>query len=400
MTPCAIAREPRLCQLVLRLLALFLLAVLASCANEPDDGLAPEFGTDGILIVDSAGRAHGSAVALTPRGGAVIGGTALGPGRPPAEPLVLAKVTSSGKLDRTFGRRGVVSLSGEGPLDRVVVQSNSRIVAASGSTLVRLASNGAQDRSFGESGIVALQVPGEAISTMALSYVDERLVAVVALKEKVVVAKVRLDGTPETLFGQDGIFILDMEARSATVDSRGRAVIGGLQAGAAVIVRLTTAGSLDPGFGERGLVTLPSDPTVVRSLGGSDLAVVSHNSRGMVPDAQVLRLKSDGSQDKRFAQRGVLEVGGGNFAVVDLVGLKGGRFGVIGTWGGGSGGFVSLYEPNGAAVGDANPVDVTDRLENFASGVAVGGRSILLVATAGKAGNERVAVARTIPLAG
>jgi uncharacterized delta-60 repeat protein len=97
-----------------------------------------------------------NALALTPGGKILAGGyNIFAP--------VIARFTSAGKLDTTFGSGGAVTLSSrQGAVTSLALQSNGRVVAAGNdqrgngdtSFLLRLTSNGALHSSFGTGGVV------------------------------------------------------------------------------------------------------------------------------------------------------------------------------------------------------------------------------------------------------
>ncbi|MEA2686710.1 MAG: hypothetical protein QOE93_1905, partial [Actinomycetota bacterium] len=132
-------------------------------------------------------------------------------------------------------------------------------------------------------------------------------------------------GKPDPGFGQNGTFILGTphthdSAWTLALQPDGRIVVGGQQAGSAVVVRLTPAGALDPDF-QGGVVTFPA-LTFPDAQGGGVMAVA------VQPDGRIrvvgtgwreewsggqrfstffqARLNPDGTRDATFAPAGLI----------------------------------------------------------------------------------------------
>jgi uncharacterized delta-60 repeat protein len=125
------------------------------------------FGTKGIATISFLGFDFASAMVIQPNGSIVVGGTAQKSNaiEPPAE-FALARLTSAGKLDATFGSGGKVltafTASGGG-IDSLLLQSNGDLIATGSTdtgkntyyvTLARYLASGALDSTFGSHGIV------------------------------------------------------------------------------------------------------------------------------------------------------------------------------------------------------------------------------------------------------
>ncbi len=123
------------------------------------------FGTDGIVTTDinSGSDDYGMAMALRPDGRIVVAGRSGGD-------FVVARYTTAGALDTTFGNGGIVTTDiSSGSVDygeAVALQSDGKIVVAGFSwiggdadvAVVRYTAAGALDTSFGGDGIVTLDI--------------------------------------------------------------------------------------------------------------------------------------------------------------------------------------------------------------------------------------------------
>jgi uncharacterized delta-60 repeat protein len=203
--------------------------------------LDPTFGDRGIVVVD---HPHGtltklpSAVAIQPDGKAVV---ALSTGPSPNSPsqFYIARYGTDGALDETFGSAGYAladfapdsNVGVEGTRPRVVVQPDGKILLAS-STPIPL------DGHYG-----------------------------------LAVARFCADGTPDLLFGSQGVVRLNLDAEASpthggpptatsvltglALQPDGKIVAGAITSTAGEVfglVRLLADGSLDPSFGNRGRV--------------------------------------------------------------------------------------------------------------------------------------------------
>src|SRR6266542_2229921 len=139
------------------------------------------------------------------------------------------------------------------------------------------------------------------------------------------------DGTLDPAFGGgDGAVYLDLQGRhdwaaAVAVDSAGRIVVAGHSepfegnASDAVVVRLLPDGSLDPSFGNQGIVVVDlgaKNQGVAHGLAvQADGAIVVAGSYGRVGSGVnpwLGRLLGDGSRDRRFGRKGLVlsSVGG------------------------------------------------------------------------------------------
>ena len=331
--------------------------------------LDPSFGSDGRVVTPVGGApaypcANGGAtelidaraktVAAGPGGTLVVGGWATGGAGALA---AVARYTSAGELDRSFGLGGTVLLdpvAGERydesfstVLDVEVLPDGSTLLAelslgadntvpeqAARLTLRKLTPTGAPDASFGGGGLVSTPVNPGIVSQGTWVY-DEKVGLDVAPSGRIVVTLPTLGtldvlaytaaGRPDTAFGQGGRASLDpggdypdhrwAYAKDVVVQPDGRVVVVGRSNFWLVpngshddfaVVRFTAAGTPDTTFGRRGALTLDSG-----LLSGDEANAVALDAQGRIVVTGsinggeglqwgVTRLRSDGSVDHDY----------------------------------------------------------------------------------------------------
>jgi len=232
------------------------------------------------VALDSSGRIVVAGNAYNSRGQDYIG---------------LARLTSSGSLDGSFGNNGevLIPLSGS-ELDGVVIQSNGEIIAAgwentsTGTVLAVLArynANGSLDTSFGSGGLVqtSLGAAGGASFSAVTLQSDGKIVAggrewPTSSNSGVLfaVARFNSNGSLDNSFGSGGQVstsiagncsaIWDTGVHGVLVQSNGMIVAAGtVKIGAAwnsnfevALARYDSSGNLDPTFGSGGVTQTPS----------------------------------------------------------------------------------------------------------------------------------------------
>ena len=131
---------------------------LALVRYNPDGTRNTSFGTGGIVTTDIFGDAdQAEAVAVQPDGKIVVAGLAakiVGT----SSDFVLARYNPDGTLDQSFGSHGIVTkdFGGEDAAVAVAIASNGKIVVAGPASdhiaLARYTTNGNPDLTFGSNG--------------------------------------------------------------------------------------------------------------------------------------------------------------------------------------------------------------------------------------------------------
>ncbi|HWP40130.1 MAG TPA: PKD domain-containing protein, partial [Tepidisphaeraceae bacterium] len=251
------------------------------------------FGTGGsgkVFTDFSLGTDQARSVALTTDGKIVVAGSATVSGR---TRVAIARYTSAGVLDASFGSGGKVStlfIPGTARASSITPLSDGSILVA-GTVLdfstsaqdwvaLRYSASGALDSSFGFSGWVRIDMGGDVESASSLLVQsDGRIVLVGDNSDSAggtsdfALARLLGDGTLDPSFGDSGRVLADFagefdQATSATLQADGRIVVAGLASinGTSCfgVTRFSPDGAVDTGFGTNGLVML--------SFGAGDVA--------------------------------------------------------------------------------------------------------------------------------
>ena len=237
---------------------------------ETNGDLDDSFGTNGVVTTNptpSWDVAYGTA--LQPNGKIVVAGFGT-PGAPFRPRFVLARYTTAGELDPSFGGGGVL-ISRLGTARDVVVQPDGKIVAAgydsSGMALARYRRDGTLDPTFGGDGTVgaprnagafalALQPNGRIVAGGAFDFFAFEVVRFTA------------GGKLDRTFGHDGAVTTDVggseqgvaaiaiqpTGKIVAVGSSGPHEGGEDSAWRFVLTRYRSSGVLDPAFGRAGIV--------------------------------------------------------------------------------------------------------------------------------------------------
>jgi uncharacterized delta-60 repeat protein len=298
------------------------------------------FGSGGVVVIGGASFPNAPAAVIQTNGEIIVAGQFNGlPG--------VARLTSSGALDPTFGNHGIATTS----LDSsevassvgVGLQSTGKIVIGlstlfgandDGFTLVRFKSNGTLDTTFGTGGSVTVAPFNTrflAPSVLSVQSNDE-----IVLAGSRAVARFTANGALDTSFGSEGVASVPFGSiTSIAPESNGDILLGtgsqllgttppqGTNTQGAV-VRLLPDGTIDTSFGIAGQVaTLPSAAAIaVQSNGqivvaGSQIGLVSGSSSRFQPGFGVVRLESNGAIDTTFGTNGGAFVGFTGFPAVN-----------------------------------------------------------------------------------
>jgi uncharacterized delta-60 repeat protein len=305
-------------------LALFLTGLLATAAPARTGDLDPGFaGGAAALLQRSGADLSGAAVAVQGDGRATVAGS-------DGRGFLVARFTARGVLDRSFGRRGRLTLGFHGATAggarAVSLFRDGRILVAGTATLggvrrfavARLQPGGNLDENFGSGGIAVVGPAGAQLEAMALQPEGELVLAgsvPSGPRRAVLVMRLLADGSPDLAFGRGGVVDstgvkLAGRARGVLVLPDGRialaaAVEGGRAARATFLAaRLTPAGAFDPTFSGDGVARVTTTTRRMRGGGAAALAlgrkgrlILGGTARGGGgrEDATVVRLNADGS---------------------------------------------------------------------------------------------------------
>lgn len=263
--------------------------LIALTRYQTGGSLDPTFGTGGIVKSDisfGASQSQGYAVALQSDGKIVVAGSS-------GSYFAVARYTTSGALDATFGTGGVVTTTdfgflnnyGNGGAYAVAVQSDGKIVAAgqyqpfNGKyvfVVARYNANGSLDTTFNTSGFTGAfngsgtcQARGMAIqSDGAIVVVGTGWDGIAGHTDDFFVTRFTSAGKLDSTFNSSGIVSTDLlgsdQALAVAIQSNGAIVVTGrTHQGAAydtALVRYTPAGALDLSFNGTGKVITSAGP--------------------------------------------------------------------------------------------------------------------------------------------
>ncbi len=292
--------------------------------------LDPGFGVGGVVTTDTSGVGasdEARAVAVAPDGSSVAVGMAI---TGAATDVVIARYTTAGVLDSSFGSAGVVVLPVLDSYDigyAVIFDAAGRIVVAAQSVrdgqpvpvLLRLLPDGSRDESFGDAG----QVLVDGASTLRSLEIDGRGGILAAGFSQVgrqhsILVRFTDTGAIDDSFGDTGVTTAPglTWAWDIALQEDGRILTTGWGiSGGIVAARFLADGRLDPNYGVGGEAVFPLSPEQVTSTGAVTVAVQpdqkavlggSWGSGG--PDFLVARLNVDGTPDRSFSGDGLATV--------------------------------------------------------------------------------------------
>ncbi|MEM1056081.1 MAG: T9SS type A sorting domain-containing protein [Bacteroidota bacterium] len=307
------------------LLALAALAILSTAHAQPlslDSG----FGTDGILSTETTLNLTGSDLAIDTKDRGILVSTV---GVPPSERLFLYRSNPDGSLDAEYTTR--IPVPGIRPTARIAINGvDKATVVGSFKTespgserqpyLARVLEDGTPDPSLGSDGIAAVNV-GFSSDIRGLDLLGDR--AIVGLYQLTsgpcFVASIRPDASLDPSFGQSGLLELDTGSERCISEDvvvgedriyvLGR--VGPSLDESAVVWAVTLDGELDASFGTGGHVRF-EDPTTSRlrattlELWDGRVVVAGTWDSGSSEGVFALRLLTDGGFDSNFNGDGVL----------------------------------------------------------------------------------------------
>jgi uncharacterized delta-60 repeat protein len=243
--------------------------------------------------------------------------------------LALVRLGPNGAPDPTFGTAGVVATAIGGADEALALQPDGKIVAAGGQSVARLNADGSLDDGgagdstpadeFGSGGVVVL--PNQLHVRRLLVQPDGRIVVAgarfaVGETDKLTLARLLPDGTPDPAFGSGGVVavsfgdsVSEVRIGGVALDGSGNVIVAGMFSTggpfSGVLARFTAAGALDPLFGAGGLVILPTWWITDGSMQGANILVAGSVGGSLQPGA---RFTVGGSRDLAFGADGTLEL--------------------------------------------------------------------------------------------
>ena len=327
--------------------ALTLFAAPAVAAKQAGE-LDPGYGDGGRVLLPVGDNALATAFALQPDDRALIGGTAIVGGE---ERFALARLTSDGAPDGTFGSGGIVTNRvGEAinALFSLAVAPDGKIVAAgtadpgtgnTGFAVARYLPDGRLDPSFGDNGTVVTSFLGTAEAVAIQS--DGKIVVaggnvqLPSLALQFGLARFEADGDLDPSFGNGGTQTTSFptglsEALGLALDRQER-IIGAGAAGQVddstfALARYLSGGNLDPTFGADGLVTTPlgDGGAVADALAILPNARIVAAGRDAAGRFALARYRPNGALDGSFGDGGVIATAIGSDALAQALAIRAG----------------------------------------------------------------------------
>jgi uncharacterized delta-60 repeat protein len=302
-------------------------AVAAPAHASPGD-LDPSFGTGGKVVTDIAGQLDEAfAVAVQAGGKLVAAGRADESDVSALGDFALVRYLPDGALDPGFGVSGKVKLDftgtgGDDQVNALAVQSDGKLVAAGHAlddwALARFMPDGTLDPSFGAGGKVATALGGQ-IRALAMQADGKLLTAGVAGSD-FALARYLPDGSLDAGFGTGGIVrtefpgVFFAEAHALAVQGDGKLVAAG-SAGAAAfaLARYNADGTLDPRFGNGGIVSTAfggfvNEANAVAVQENGKIVAAGQNF-GATSDFALARYRTNGTRDPDCGIGGMVTTG-------------------------------------------------------------------------------------------
>ena len=250
---------------------------------EPDGTLDPTFGADGKVVTRLGGSGWPVDIAIVDAG--LLVATTVG--APESARIVIALYRPHGGLDPTFGTDGTTTIHfKEGAYaSEIALQRDGRILVAGTAVrtgdsrpaleerfaLARLTSDGHLDPTFGGDGKVTTAVQGQSSRASSVGVSSRGILAVGSMAPhrtgRVAAARYTFGGKLDPGFSGDGVFVRALAERgtsargnSVAFDRQGRAVIAASAfdldsfAQVAGLIRLRTGGTLDHSFAADGVL--------------------------------------------------------------------------------------------------------------------------------------------------
>ena len=251
------------------------------------------FGTSGVVTTQIANNSEGFALALQSDGKIVVAGFANVSGYPN---FAIARYNATdGSLDTTFNSGGTLpgtvttAVGSQSHAYALAIDSSSNLVAAGKSddafALARYTSTGSLDTSFGGTGMVTTGITGTSNSQIngVVIQSDGKIVGVGFADDNVALARYNTDGSLDTAGfnsggSQPGVVTTSINMFAAgtcvALNSSQQIIVAGYSDQGALIVRYNTDGSLDTTFGTSGYTNFPNSTasTDVFGLTSANLA--------------------------------------------------------------------------------------------------------------------------------
>ena len=230
----------------------------------------------------------------------------------------IIRLNIDGTMDTTFGAQGMLSIQEVREVNGATLQSNGQIVITGANNdfniiLARFNTDGSPDNSLGTNGIL-VQPDDASVAESVTIQSDGRIIIAGYLSKvppgggnynkELFAMRFLENGDFDENFATSGIFShtgIVSQGNSVLVQEDGGVVIGGVQDGRAMVMRLTSDGALDNTFNDDGIFSFgqsDSNSRIYNMVQQHDGKILGYSMINAV--ISVLRLNSDGSLDSTF----------------------------------------------------------------------------------------------------
>ncbi len=258
------------------LLTLSILLIACSLAAAQAGSLDPTFGSGGIVTTDfgdqiNSNIAIATAVTIQTDGKILVcGGIPSSTGFPIA---AIARYNTNGSVDTTFGTSGIATSTTLGVPTAIALQTDGKIVVAGPAggleiNVARYTSTGTLDTTFGTNGIFTTGLnfnTGAPFSTLLIQSNGKILFA------DGVLLRLTAEGQADSTFGTNGeASVVDRSAAGLALLSNGKILVASSNG---LVSRYKSNGTLDTSFGINGQLPSPTSPSAVILLSTGDFLV-------------------------------------------------------------------------------------------------------------------------------
>ncbi len=419
---------------------------IAIARYNSDGSLDTSFGSNGLVVTNygsASATTIAQAVGVDSSNNIIVAGYTFD--STSGTSIIIARYTSSGVLDSSFGTGGIATLyiGGGASANALVVTSTNEIIVAgvaviSGNVELMLAkytTSGALDTTFGSSGVVTGSIEnGSILNAVTLDSSNNIVAAGSVLNGSFVnqylITRYSPTGVVDTSFGSSGFVVGSIgsssNAQAVAVDGSGNVLIAGVTTGStnqALLVRCTSTGALDTTFNGTGIVT----QLVNSSTNFTGLALQSSNgyilaagySNDDIQRSLVSRYTTSGSLDTTYGSAGVaslsLSAGSGLYAIAlqpsDGRAIGAGivtnsvptvlgalQLGFVGRFNLNNSDFVSITSITGSSINTTIPTisGTSSGTTGYSVAVYINGTLFTTVATSGS-GNWNAGVSSVLP---
>jgi len=286
-----------------------------------DGTLDNTFGTNGITTTTINDGCDINALALQSDEKIVVAGFSVNNGKPY---ITLARYTTAGILDKTFGTNGVVTtdIGFQSFALNIALQTNGKIIVvgkgnSTNFTTIRYNSDGTLDGTFGANGIVQTTLPGFTFALDVKIQTNGKIISFGKSENTFTLIRYNSDGTLDGTFGTNGIvqtsFSHPVFPSSLAIQSDGKIITAGLATETVQLVRYNTDGTVDTTYGNNGIVALldhkgMGSPSITLQNNG-EVVVAGASSQEV---AYVANIKTSGKINLNYGN-----TGGNKVVIVD-----------------------------------------------------------------------------------